>query len=108
MDWTLDSLNKKVKNYNRIYFNNEIKLPIVVKWSRHLFNSDSNTNAHCRLINNTHVITINVTYQSVSEEMMRSTLVHEMIHAWQEEYDDDLYADWSKYKGHRSSVHSKM
>lgn len=100
MDWTTEALTKKAKIFNRIYFNNEIKYPIVIKWSRHLFNADSSTNAHHRFINNTHVITFNVTYQCVSEEMMRSTLVHEMIHAWQSEYDDDMYSDWSKYKGH--------
>ena len=31
---------------------------------------------------------------------MRSTLVHEMIHAWQDEYDPAQYNDWRKLNGH--------
>lgn len=100
MDWTTDKLLKRIKAYNRIYFNNEIKLPFDVKWSRHLFNSGSDTNAHSRLVNGVHVITFNVKFQCVSDEMMRSTLVHEMIHAWQDEYDDTADDNWSEYKGH--------
>lgn len=108
MDWTLDQLNKRVKIYNRIYFNNEIKYPIEVKWSRQLFNVGSRQNANCRFYNGKHTITFNVTYKNVSDEMMRSTLVHEMIHAWQFEHDDTMYDDWSKMQGHRTSIYSKM
>jgi len=100
MDWTLDILNKKAKIYNRIYFNNEITKPIEVKWSRHLFNSDSRTHAHQSTAGGKHIITFNVMYQSVSEEMIRSTLVHEMIHAWQQENDPDFLKDWKEYEGH--------
>lgn len=100
MRWTTDILEKRVKIYNRIYFNNEIKKPIVIKWSRHLFNSNSNTHANEQDAGDYHVITFNVSYSNVSNEVMRSTLVHEMIHAWQDEYDPAQYNDWRKLNGH--------
>ena len=100
MRWTTDILQKRVIAYNRIYFNNEIKKPIYIRWSRHLYNSDSTTNAHEKDYDDYHVITFNVSYSNVSDEVMRSTLVHEMIHAWQDEYDPNQYDEWGKYKGH--------
>lgn len=107
MQWTIEQLEKRVKAYNRIYFNNEIKKPIYVRWSRRMYNADSTANAYHKNFDNCHLIMFNVSYSNVSEEMMRSTLVHEMIHAWQNEYDSNMYDEWSKYKGHGPSFIKK-
>lgn len=107
MQWTIEQLEKRTKAYNRIYFNNEIKKPIYVRWSRRMYNANSNMNAYHKNFNDYHLIMLNVSYSNVSEEMMRSTLVHEMIHAWQQEYDPNMYAEWSKYKGHGPSFIKK-
>ena len=100
MQWTIDILEKRAKIYNRIYFNNEIELPICVRWSRRLYNSNSSMSAYHRSMGDYHLIMFNVSLSNASDEMMRSILVHEMIHAWQEEHDPHLYDEWSKYKGH--------
>jgi hypothetical protein len=107
MQWTIDQLQKRAKAYNRIYFNNEIKKPIYVRWSRRMYNTHSRTNAYHKEFDDYHLIMFNVSYSNVSEEMMRSTLIHEMIHAWQSEYDPNLYDEWSKYKGHGPSFTNK-
>ena len=85
MQWSTEQLEKRAKSYNRIYFNNEIEKPIHIRWSRRMYNADSKTNAYHKDLDNYHLIMLNVSYSNVSEEMMRSTLVHEMIHAWQSE-----------------------
>lgn len=100
MRWTTERLLKRIKNYNRIYFNNEIEKPILVKWSRHLYNSDSSTQAHEQSLTDRHIITLSVSYSNASDEVMRSTLVHEMIHAWQNEHDSAMHDDWKEYEGH--------
>lgn len=100
MRWTTDILEKRAKIYNRIYFNNEIEKPIVIRWSRHLFNSKSNTHANERYDGDRHVITFNVLYSNASNEAMRNTLVHEMIHAWQDEHDDTMRDNWKELEGH--------
>lgn len=100
MEWTVSDLNKRVKNYNRIYFSNEIELPIVVKLSRQLFNSRSDMFAYSRLRNNVHEIVISVELLDASSEMLRSVLVHELIHAWQDEHDPDVNNDFKELKGH--------
>jgi hypothetical protein len=107
MQWTSEILNKRVKIYNRIYFNNEIEQPIYVRWSRHLYNSDSNTNAYCSSNNGMHIIMLNVSHSNVSDEMMRGILVHEMIHAWQDEHDPHCNDNWKEYKGHGPSFIKK-
>ena len=66
-----------------------------------------NTNAYCQTYEDYHLIMINVSYSNVSDEMMRSTLVHEMIHAWQDEHDPNWADDWSKYQGHGPSFIEK-
>lgn len=100
MQWTIDILEKRAKIYNRIYFNNEIELPICIRWSRRLYNSNSSMSAYHRSMGDYHLIMFNVSLSNASDEMIRSILVHEMIHAWQEEHDPHLYDEWSKYKGH--------
>lgn len=107
MQWTSEILNKRVINYNRIYFNNEIKKPIYVRWSRQLYNSDSRTNAYCLSKPDMHIIMLNVTHSNVSNEMMRGLLVHEMIHAWQDEHDKHFLDNWNEYKGHSKSFIKK-
>lgn len=107
MQWTIEQLEKRVKAYNRIYFNNEIKKPIYVRLSRRMYNANSSMNAYHKDFDNYHLIMLNVSYSNVSEEMMRSTLVHEMIHAWQHEYDSNMYDEWSEYKGHGPSFIKK-
>lgn len=107
MQWTIDILEKRAKAYNRIYFNNEIKKPIYVRWSRRMYNTNSNMNAYHRDFDDYHLIMFNVSYSNASEEMMRTTLVHEMIHAWQHEYDPNMYDEWSKYQGHGPSFIKK-
>lgn len=107
MQWTSEILNKRVKIYNRIYFNNEIELPIYVRWSRHLYNSDSNTNAYCSSNDDRHIIMLNVSHSNVSDEMMRGILVHEMIHAWQDEHDQHCNDNWNEFKGHGPSFVKK-
>jgi len=107
MQWSIEQLEKRVKAYNRIYFNNEIKKPIYVRWSRRMYNANSNTEAYHKDFDDYHLIMFNVSYSNVSEEMMRSTLVHEMIHAWQHEYDPNMYDEWSKYQGHGPSFIKK-
>lgn len=107
MQWTSEILNKRVKIYNRIYFNNEIEKPIYVRWSRHLYNSDSGTNAYCKSVDDYHIIMLNVSHSNVSDEMMRGILVHEMIHAWQDEHDPHCNDEWNKYKGHGPSFIQK-
>ena len=107
MQWTSEILNKRVINYNRIYFNNEIKKPIYVRWSRHMYNTDSNTNAYCLSKPDMHIIMLNVSHSNVSNEMMRGILVHEMIHAWQDEHDKHFRDNWSEYKGHGKSFIKK-
>lgn len=107
MQWTIEQLEKRAKAYNRIYFDNEIQKPIRIRWSRRLYNANSNTNAYHSSIDDYHLIMLNVSYSNVSEEMMRSTLVHEMIHAWQNEHDPNMYDEWSKYEGHGPSFTDK-
>lgn len=105
--WNSQRLEKRAAIYNRIYFNNEIKKPIYVRWSRHMYNSDSNINAYCKSVDDYHLIKFNVSYSNVSDEMMRSTLVHEMIHAWQDEHDQHCNDDWKTYQGHGPSFIKK-
>lgn len=100
MEWTVSDLNGRVKNYNRIYFNNEIELPIVVKLSKHLFNSENTTYAYSILKNNTHHIVISAKLLNVSNEMLRSVLVHELIHAWQDEHDPEADVNYKELEGH--------
>lgn len=107
MHWTSDILNKRVKIYNRIYFNNEIEKPIYVRWSRHLYNSNSNTNAYCSSNDDMHIIMLNVSHSNVSDEMMRGILVHEMIHAWQDEHDPHRNDNWNEFEGHGPSFVKK-
>lgn len=107
MQWTSEILNKRVINYNRIYFNNEIKKPIYVRWSRHLYNSASSTNAYCLSNPDMHIIMLNVSHSNVSNEMMRSLLVHEMIHAWQYENDKHFIDTWNEHEGHSKSFIKK-
>ena len=107
MQWSTEQLEKRAKSYNRIYFNNEIEKPIHIRWSRRMYNADSKTNAYHKDLDNYHLIMLNVSYSNVSEEMMRSTLVHEMIHAWQSEHDPDMYSEWTEYQGHGPSFIKK-
>lgn len=107
MEWSIDVLQRKANSYNRIYFNNEIKLPIVIKWSKQLYNAKSDTNAHEKTVDDVHYITFNINMQSVSEEIMRNTLVHEMIHAWQDEYDPHVNDDFKNLAGHGPSFVKK-
>ena len=107
MEWTVSDLNKRVKNYNRIYFNNEIELPVVVKLSRHLFNSRSDVFAYSVLKNDTHEIVISAKLLGVSSEMLRSVLVHELIHAWQDEHDPEADANFKELRGHGSAFLKK-
>lgn len=100
MEWTVSDLNKRVKSYNRIYFDNEIELPIVVKLSRHLFNSKSDMYAYSTLRDDVHEIVISAKLLNVSSEMLRSVLVHELIHAWQDEHDPEANADFKELQGH--------
>lgn len=100
MEWTVSDLNKRVKNYNRIYFNNEIELPIIVKLSRHLFNSGSNAFAYSILRNDTHEIVISAKLLGASAEVLRNILIHELIHAWQDEHDPEANDDFKELKGH--------
>lgn len=57
MRWTNEQLEKRIKIYNRIYFNNEIKKPIVFRWSKHLYNTGSSTEAYCQSYKDYHLIT---------------------------------------------------
>lgn len=107
MQWTSEILNKRVISYNRIYFNNEIEKPIYVRWSRHMYNTDSDTNAYCLSKPDKHIIMLNVSHSNVSNEMMRGILVHEMIHAWQDEHDEHFRDNWKEYKGHGESFIKK-
>lgn len=107
MQWTNQQLEKRAKIYNRIYFNNEIERPIVIQWSRHMYNADSSINAYCKSYSTHHLIMFNVSYSHVSDEIMRSTLVHEMIHAWQAEHDPNWRDDWENVKGHGPSFIQK-
>lgn len=100
MEWTTEQLNKRVKAYNRIYFDNEIRLPIIVKWSRHMFNADSDTLGASLQASDIHVIRLNVKFHTASNDLMKHTLLHEMIHAWQDEHDDKFYDDWKTHEGH--------
>lgn len=100
MEWTISDLNKRVKNYNRIYFDNEIKLPIVVKLSRRIFNAGSDTYAYSVFNNDIHEIVISAKLLNASKEMLRSILVHELIHAWQDEHDPEFYVNYKELKGH--------
>lgn len=104
---TSENLTKRVKAYNRIYFNNEIQNPIVVKLSKQLFNSRSKINAYHRFENGCHYIVLNIKLYNASYEILRNTLVHEMIHAWQEEHDSTLYDDFSKLQGHTKAFYNK-
>lgn len=100
MRWTTDRLQKRIKIYNRIYFNNEIKKPIFIKWSRHLYNSDSTIQAHEVTYSDRHEITLSISYSNASDEAIRSTLVHEMIHAWQNEYHPITHDEFKTSEGH--------
>lgn len=108
MQWKLSDLNKKVKDYNKVYFNDEIKLPIKVEWSTVLFKDKySDIGAVCANHKTNHIIRLNVMYTTASEEIIRCILVHEMVHAWQGEYDPNMYDDWEKYAGHGPSFIKK-
>lgn len=100
MEWTVSDLNKRVKSYNRIYFDNEIELPVVVKLSRHLFNSGSNTYAYSSTRGNTHEIVVSIKLLNASSEMIRSVLVHELVHAWQDEHDPKANDNFKELQGH--------
>lgn len=104
---TDENLTKRVKAYNRIYFNNEIEYPIVVKLSKQLFNSHSWKHAYHIFKNDCHYIVLNVKLYNASYEILRNTLVHEMIHAWQEEYDPTFYDNFSKTNGHNEVFYNK-
>ena len=58
MQWTIDILEKRVKTYNRIYFNNEIKKPIYIRWSRRMYNADSKTNAYHKDFDNSLLVPV--------------------------------------------------
>lgn len=107
MQWNTELLEKRAKIYNRIYFNNEIEKPILIRWSRHLYNSNSNTHAYQKFNGHYHLIMFSVSCSNISDEMMRSILVHEMIHAWQDEHDPNANDNWAEYKGHGPSFIKK-
>ena len=42
----------------------------------------------------THIIKLNTALYNATPELMKNTLVHELIHAWQAEHEDDLGDEW--------------
>lgn len=100
MEWTVSELNTRVKRYNKKYFNNEIELPIVVKLSKQLFNSKSNILAYCRLRDSIHEIVLSAKLLNASDEIIKHVLVHELVHAWQDEHDQEADDNFSEVQGH--------
>lgn len=100
MEWTVSDLNNRVKRYNKKYFDNEIELPIIVKLSRNLFNSGSKIYAYSRLKNDTHEIVISARLLNASDEILKSILVHELVHAWQDEHDTEANDNFKELSGH--------
>lgn len=100
MEWDFKKISELVNTYNTMYFDNAIKYPIEVIFSRHLSNSDSSTSGYHVFKNNIHYIVLNAKYMNASVELLKSVLVHEMIHAWQYEYAPISDEERSTSEGH--------
>lgn len=89
MRWYLEDISNLIIEYNKKYFDNKIKLPITVKWDR----SYKICEATLTTYNSEHLIKINTSLFYASPALMKNTIVHELIHAWQAENEKEL-SDW--------------
>lgn len=101
MDWSLEKIRNHIKVYNRIYFNNKIKYPIEVEWSKKLY-TDDDTEAETHRLNKKHKIIFNIKLATASREIMRNTIAHEMIHCLQAEIDKTWEKTYDEDGGHNS------
>ena len=88
MEWSLVDLKNLVAEYNKTYFNDEIEKPIVIKWDYSSFKNVECTYATMQYKNKTHILRVNPILHDCSPELMKNTLVHELIHAWQDEWEE--------------------
>lgn len=99
MEWSLVDLKNLVAEYNKTYFNDEIEKPIVIKWDYSSFKNVECTYATMQYKNKTHILRVNPILHDCSPELMKNTLVHELIHAWQDEWEDQSAKDYDPHKG---------
>lgn len=99
MEWTLDKILNHIKVYNRVYFENRIKYPIDVEWSKELF-KDTGCDAETYKFRGRHLIKFNVRLSTASREIMRNTIAHEMIHCLQDEIDRTWKKTYEEDSGH--------
>lgn len=101
MEWTLEKIQNHIKVYNRVYFNNRIKYPIDVEWSKELYTNDDSEAVTTKL-RGRHLITFNVKLATASREIMRNTIAHEMIHCLQDEIDRTWKKTYNEDYGHNN------
>lgn len=90
MRWYLEDISELIIEYNKKYFHNKIKLPISVKWER----SYKTCEATYTQQKHSHLIKINSSLFYASSALMKNTIVHELIHAWQAENEKKLSSNW--------------
>lgn len=94
MRWNTPDIVELLKYYIKKYFRNSIKNEIAVVWSRKLYNAELNNTingdgAEAKMYtytDGTHKLKLNTSLYNASPELMKNTLVHELIHAWQGEH----------------------
>lgn len=99
MEWSLESIINHINVYNRKYFDNKIKQPIEVEWSRDLYTNDD-SEAVTQKLRGKHKIIFNVKLATASREIMRNTIAHEMIHCLQDEIDRTWKKTYKEDEGH--------
>lgn len=90
MNWHIDDILNLIKEYNKKYFKGNIKLPFKVKWVRNYKDCEATLSP---FKGGHHIIKINSSLYRASPALMKNTLVHELIHAWQAE-NDDCEPEW--------------
>lgn len=103
MRWNTQDIEKALVKYNAKYFDNAIKGEITVVWSRQLYNVQFNNRAikesgaeatMSTKEDGSHTLKLNTSLYNASPALMKNTIVHEMIHAWQGEYEEEIEGDW--------------
>lgn len=100
MLWNKQDLQNLLNEYNKKYFNDEIKYPINLKLSRTYYNDDRYWGSAFFNKNNVHIIKLNVNMLNADIELLKCILIHEMIHCLQDEIDNTWEKTYAKDKGH--------
>lgn len=101
MLWSIESITNLIKELNKKYFHNSIKAKIRVEWSRRYYTSNGAEATLTTKATGIHILKLNTALYNATPELMKNTLVHELIHAWQSEHQEDLGDEWHDETFHK-------